>query len=129
VGALFGACGQWSSLHPRLGTLMRHVVCSLGTPSPPSSRARRMRLPAALRALVAPGGLAPRRLPGFAPAATAAIAVAPVAVTAQQHLRSATRAHEQAARTLLHAPSQPKVLDGLVRGEPHWRGTAFIGTV
>ena len=26
-----GPCGQWSSAHPWLGTLVRHVLCAVGT--------------------------------------------------------------------------------------------------
>ena len=52
----------------------------------------------------------------MAPAPPAAVAVAPVAMAAQNDLDAAARAQEQAGGTILQArtPDPPKVLDGLV---------------
>ena len=113
-------CRQWSSGHPRLGTLVRHVMCvvaPVGSGRPalaPAPGPLRMGDAAAPRALVALRGLAPRILTGLVPARPAAVAVAAVAAAAQNDLDAAPRAQVQAGG-LVHAhPGTTEVLDGLV---------------
>ena len=116
-------CHQWSRRHPRLGTLVRHVMCVAplaavgGTDNralAPATRAVCVRDAAAPRALVALRGLPSRLGPGLMPTQTAAIAVAAVAATAQDNLDAASRAQVQAGG-LVHAhPGTTEVLDGLV---------------
>ena len=69
----------------------------------------------AARALVAACCFTPRHVVDLAPACTAAIAVAAVAVAAQHHLDAAARAQEQASWTVhAHHRTWPLVLDGRV---------------
>ena len=116
-------CRQWSSAHPRLGTLVRHVMC-VAAPATRPAAGRTALAPApgplcvsnapAPRALVALRGLAPRILTGLVPARPAAVAVATVAAAAQNDLDAASRAQVQAGG-LVHAhPGTTEVLDGLV---------------
>jgi hypothetical protein len=88
-----------------------------------------MSQPAAPRALVSAGAVAPGSVARQAPARPAAVAVATVTVAAQHDLSTAERAQEQAGWWGHAHLGEPKVLDGLVRGGPHCCGTAFIGTV
>jgi hypothetical protein len=113
-------CRQWSSPHPRLGTLVRHVMCvvapagSGSTALAPAPGPLRVSNAAAPRALVALRGLAPRILTGLVPARPAAVAVAAVAAAAQNDLDAASRTQVQAG-VLVHAhPGTTEVLDGLV---------------
>jgi hypothetical protein len=116
AGARLGllVCGQWSIQRRHRATLMRHEVddaaagdgggglvrCApaLTPVLAPATRARRVRHAPGAAALVAPGRFTLRFLARRARAGPPAIALAAIAAAAQQHLRAATRAHEQAGR-------------------------------
>ena len=112
------ACHQWSSSHPRGGTLVRHFICGAGTVSDalaPAPRSRGVLEAAAVRALVATGGLAPGDVVYLAPAGAAAIPVAAIAIAAQDDLDAAPDAQEQTSwKVQLHHQTEPVVLDGVV---------------
>ena len=112
------ACRQWSSGHPRRGTLVRHFMCGVGTVSgalAPAPRPRGVLEAATARALVATGGLAPGDVVHLAPAGAAAIPVAAIAVAAQDDLNAAPDAQEQTGwKVQLHHQTEPVVLDGVV---------------
>jgi hypothetical protein len=138
------ACNQWSTDPLRWPTLVRHATClsagmvgvACGHASPagtltltPAPRSLGMGLEAARRTLVAACRLASSHITGPAPTRPTAVAVAAVAVAAQHNLRAASRTQEQAGGTV---HTHPDRVDGAGRNrpsEPHWRGTAFIGTV
>jgi len=65
-------------------------------PMAPAARASGVRHAAGTAALVAAGGVTPGVQSSLTRADATAIALAAVAAAAQQHLRTATRAHEQA---------------------------------
>jgi hypothetical protein len=96
-GAVVCPCPQWSSGHPRSGTLVRHVMCVVApagdgsTALAPAPRPLRVSHAPVPRALVTLRGLAPRIFPGQAPARPAAVAVAAVAAAAKNDLGAATR--------------------------------------
>jgi len=102
-GGVVCPCGQWSRSHPWRATLVRHVVLqAIATitartaPLAPATRPLGVGNPAPTRPLVATCALAPSRLPGQAPALPAAVAIATIAVAAQNDLHAATRAQEHA---------------------------------
>jgi hypothetical protein len=124
--AVVCACPQWSAGPHRSGTLMRHVVgtavrlrvqdrASLASPAlTPTLRALGVGDAATPGALVALRSLPLRLVTGLTPAGSVAVAVAPVAVAAQDDLDAASRAQVQAGG-LVHAhPGTTEVLDGLV---------------
>ena len=80
----------------------------------PAPRPLSMGQPAATRALVSPGALAPGGVACQATAWPTVIAVATVAAAAQHDLDTATRAQEQAAWRIHVHLGEPKVLDGHV---------------
>ena len=104
--------GQWSTEGRDRGTLMRHDVgggsvqrghrvarplaFAFAASLAPAACALGMRHAPGAACLVAPCGLALRVLACCARARRAAIALAAIAATAQQHLCTAARAHEQA---------------------------------
>ncbi|HYN63137.1 MAG TPA: hypothetical protein VES36_00920 [Candidatus Limnocylindrales bacterium] len=98
-------------------------------PAAPASCSRRVGHTATAAALVAVRGLALRRLTGLARARRAAVALAAVAVAAQQDLIAATRAQEQAGWTLHGHPGKAEGAGRTRPSAPHCCGTAFIGTV
>ena len=112
------ACRQWSSGHPRRGTLVRHFMCGVGTVSDalaPAPRPRGVLEAATARALVATGGFAPGDVVDLTPAGAAAIPVAAIAVAAQDDLDAAPDAQEQTGwKVQLHHQTEPVVLDGVV---------------
>ena len=114
------ACRQWSSGHPRRGTLVRHFMFGVGVVTPshalaPAPRSRGMLDAATARALVATGGLASGNIVRLAPAGAAAIPIAAIAVAAQDDLDAAPDAQEQTGRNVqLHHQTEPVVLDGVV---------------
>jgi hypothetical protein len=105
------------------------VITTITMALAPAPRPLGMSKPAAPRALVSAGALAPGRAARQARARPAAVAVTTVTVAAQHDLSTAQRAQEQAGWWVHAHLGEPKVLDGLVRGGPHCCGTAFIGTV
>jgi hypothetical protein len=122
-------CSQWSIGRPGLGTLVRHVLRSLGMALAPAPGSRGMGQTAATGALIAAGSLAPGVISGLAPARSTAIAVTSVAATAQHHRQAAARAQELPARSV-HAHSGATEGAGRTRPSgPNCDGTAFIGTV
>ena len=126
------ACCQWSSGHPRRGTLVRHFMCGVSvgvardvgavTLSGPQCSALAPALgscgvpdASTARALVTTGCLAPGKVVRLTPAGAAAIPVAVIAVAAQDDLDAASSAQEQTGWTVqLHHPTEPVVLDGVV---------------
>ena len=112
-------CRQWSiGRHPQ-GTLVRHVLASLSLA--PVPRTRSMGEPPTPAALVSGGRLVSCRSPRQARAHPRAVALAPVAAAAQQHLHPAACAQEQSGRCRLgrvHLQRLrlvwPKVLDAVV---------------
>ncbi len=104
--------GQWSIKGCDRGTLMRHevddgTVHDIAATGDPGDLALALSLSARTRSvsdapgkatLVALGGIAPRLAARRAGADSAAIPLAAIAAAAQQHLRMATRTHEQAGR-------------------------------
>ena len=126
------ACCQWSSGHPRQGTLVRHFMCGVLASGAPDvdavtlSGSQRSALTPALgprgvphastaRALVATGSLAPGEVVRLMPAGAAAIPIAAIAAAAQDDLNAAPSAQEQAGWTVQrHHQSEPVVLDGVV---------------
>ena len=126
------ACCQWSSGHPRQGTLVRHFMCGVLASGAPDvdavtlSGSQRSALTPALgprgvphastaRALVATGSLAPGEVVRLAPAGAAAISVAAIAAAAQHDLDAAPGAQEQSSWTVQrHHQTEPVVLDGVV---------------
>jgi hypothetical protein len=131
-GDVVCACCQWSSGHPRQGTLVRHFMCGVlasgarDVDAVTLSGSQRSALTPALgsggvphastaRALVATGGLAPGEVVSLAPAGAAAIPVATIAAAAQHDLDAAPGAQEQSSWTVqLHHQAEPVVLDGVV---------------
>jgi len=126
------ACCQWSSGHPRMGTLVRHFMCDIaagvcrdvgvlalrrtqrGALAPAPRSCGVMSAPAT-RALIATGRLAPGQIVRLAPARAAAISVAAIAAAAQDDLSAAPGAQEQTGCTVqLRHQTGPVVLDGLV---------------
>ena len=96
---------------------MRHTICAGPGGKPvaaPASHACRVGHAARARALVAPGRSSLCRLTCLARARRGAVALATVAVAAQQNLGAATCAQEQAGRTVHAHPGQTEVLDGRV---------------
>ena len=96
---------------------MRHIICATPvrqTAAAPASRACRVGHAATAGALVAPGGSALCRRTCLARARRAAVALATVAVAAQQDLVAAARAQEQAGWTVHAHPGQTEVLYGRV---------------
>jgi hypothetical protein len=96
---------------------MRHTICAAHvrkTAAAPASCTRRVGHAATARALVAPGGISLCSLTCLARARRAAVALATVAVAAQQDLVAAARAQEQAGWTVHAHPGQTEVLDGRV---------------
>ena len=96
---------------------MRHTICAAPagkTAAAPASCARRVGHAATARALVALSGIPLRGVTRLARARGAAVALATVAVAAQQDLGAATRAQEQAGWTVHAHPGQTEVLDGRV---------------
>jgi len=131
-GAVECACRQWSSGHPRMGTLVRHFMCDIaagvcrdvgilalrrtqrGALAPAPRPCGVMGAPAT-RALIATGRLAPGQIVRLAPAGAAAISVASIASAAQDDLSAASGAQEQTRCTVqLRHQTGPVVLDGLV---------------
>ena len=126
------ACCQWSSGHPRRGTLVRHFMCGLRVGvardvgalalSDPQCSAlapalRSCGVPDAptARALVTTSCLAPGMVVRLTPAGAAAIPVATIAAAAQHDLDAAPGAQEQSSWTVqLHNQTAPVVLDGIV---------------
>ena len=131
-GCVVCACCQWSSGHPRQGTLVRHFMCGVlasaarDVDAVTLSGSQRSALTPALgprgvphastaRALVATGGLAPGEVVSLAPAGAVAIPVAAIATAAQHDLDAAPGAQEQSSWTVqLHHQAEPVVLDGVV---------------
>ena len=119
-----GPCGQWSSGHPWLGTLVRHVLCALAAMAitgvacsatlPPTPGPLGMCQATTPRRLVTLRGFAPGRSARHPPARPAAIAVATIALAAQHHLHAAACAQEQAGWSLHKHPGRTEVLDGCV---------------
>jgi hypothetical protein len=96
---------------------MRHTICAAPVrkaAAAPASRACRVGHAATARALVAPGGISLCSVSGLARARRAAVALATVAVAAQQDLVAAARAQEQAGWTVHAYLGQTEVLDGRV---------------
>jgi len=96
---------------------MRHTICAAPvrkTAAAPASCACRVCHAPRARALVALGGSTLCSLPSLTRARRGAVALATVAVAAQQHLGAAARAQEQAGRTIHAHPGQTEVLDGRV---------------
>jgi hypothetical protein len=97
---------------------MRHTICV--TPvrktaaAAPASRARGVGHAAPARALVALGGIALCSVSRLARARHGAVALATVAVAAQQDLGAAARAQEQTGGTVHTHPGRTEVLDGRV---------------
>ena len=130
------ACCQWSSGHPRRGTLVRHFMCGGGVDirvgvardvgavalSGPQCGALAPALGACgvadaptARALVTAGGLAPGKVVRLTPAGAAAIPVAAIAAAAHDDLNAAPGAQEQAGWAVQrHHQTEPVVLDGVV---------------
>lgn len=112
-----GTCGQWSC---RCGaTLVRHDVGAAridrgvgtcGLALAPAPRARGVCQAATPAVLIALRGLTAALLPGQLRALPAAVELAAVAVAAQQHLRAAASAQEQAGGSLheQHLGNEPK---------------------
>ena len=96
---------------------MRHTICAVPVreaAAAPASCSCRMGHAAAAGALVALGGISLCSVTRLVRAGRTAIALATVAVSAQQDLGAATRAQEQAGRTVHAHPGQTEVLDGRV---------------
>ena len=96
---------------------MRHTICAAlvrKTAAAPASCACRVCHAPRARALVAPGGISLCSLTCLARARRAAVALATVAMAAQQDLAAAARAQEQAGWTVHAHPGQTEVLDGRV---------------
>jgi hypothetical protein len=96
---------------------MRHTICAgpvRKTAAAPASRACRVSHAATAGALVAPGGGSLCGVSGLARAGRGAVALATVAMAAQQNLATAARAQEQAGWTVHEHPGQTEVLDGRV---------------
>jgi hypothetical protein len=96
---------------------MRHTICATPvckTATAPASRACRVGHAATARALVPLGGGPLCGVSGLARAGRSAIALATVAVAAQQNLATAARAQEQTGWTVHEHPGQTEVLDGRV---------------
>ena len=126
-GGEFGGGVQWSIRRRRRATLMRHevddgtverggviggavmpgvlLVRTFVAPLSPAARTRRVGQSAGAAALVAASGRTPRLQARRARTRPAAVALAAVAATAQQHLRAATRAHEQAGGMVDQLPA------------------------
>ena len=126
-GGEFGGGVQWSIRRRRRATLMRHEVDdgaverggvigggvmtgvllarTIVAPLSPAARTRRVGQAARAAALVAASGRTPRLQARRARTRPAAVALAAVAATAQQHLRAATRAHEQAGGMVDQQPA------------------------
>ena len=122
-------CGQWSIGRPGLGTLVRHVLRSLGMALALAPGPRGMGQAAAEGALIAASGLAPGVLSGLARARPAAIAVTSVAAPARHRRLAAAREQELPARSV-HAHSGATEGVGRTRPSgPNCDCTAYIGTV
>jgi hypothetical protein len=96
---------------------MRHTIYTAPvrkTAAAPASSAGRVGHAATAGALVALGGVSLRSVTRQARTRRTAVALATVAVAAQQHLLAAARAQEQAGWTVHAHPGQTEVLDGLV---------------
>ena len=126
-GGEFGGGVQWSIRRRRRATLMRHEVDdgdverggvigggvmagvllthTFAAPLSPAARTRRVGQAAGATALVTASGRTPRLQARRARTRSAAVALATVAATAQQHLRAATRAHEQAGGMVDQLPA------------------------
>ena len=96
---------------------MRHTICAAPvreTAAAPAPCTRGVGHAAAARALVAPGGVSLCSITRLARARRGAVALATVAVAAQQDLAAAARAQELAGWTVHAHPGQTEVLDGRV---------------
>ena len=145
------ACCQWSSAHPRWGTLVRHFMCGAGVgvrvgvardvgavalsgpqcgALAPAVGACRVPDAPTARALVTTGCLAPGEVVRLTPAGAAAIPVAAIAAAAQDDLNAAPGAQEQAGWAVQRHHQTKAGSAGRSRPSgPHCCGTAFIGTV
>ena len=93
---------QYSIRRGKVGTLMRHRLLLLGPALSPTPGAPGVLGAPPVAVLVAVAGVALQRAAGHVRASVGAVAIATVAVAADQNLDAATRAQEESGRFVQH---------------------------
>jgi hypothetical protein len=93
---------QYSIRRGKVGTLMRHRLPLLGPALSPTPGAPGVLGTPPVAVLVALAGVALQRAAGHVRASVGAVAIATVAVAADQNLDAATRAQEESGRSIHH---------------------------
>ena len=116
--------GEFSTARGASGTVMRHFLCTrvFAAPAPVAALALGVTVPAASRVLIPASRRAQRFTPSGAAATCPAIALAPVAARADEHLAPASGTQKQSG--IVHRSSRRGGLD-----DPRSPGNTALGAV